>query len=133
MSTSKSCDTHFKIPKLEASGRNWTMRKTRLKTSLKGRNLLGYLHGSKARPIDPAEGKPPAWIATTIAEMAEVTDYETDLAEWEQKDALVQDQIAATIPESLYIRLISKSASYKHYETLKYQFQECSLVVAVKL
>ncbi|KAI6138061.1 hypothetical protein BKA82DRAFT_50442, partial [Pisolithus tinctorius] len=89
--------------------KNWPLWKSRLETLLRGRNLLGYLHGTKAMPIDPRVGNSPAWIPMTIAEMAEMADYDADLEEQMQKDALIQEHVTASIPDSLYMCLISKS------------------------
>ncbi|KAF8834121.1 hypothetical protein BDN67DRAFT_862871, partial [Paxillus ammoniavirescens] len=121
------------IPKLDASGKNWSVWKHRLEVSLQSKKLLGYLHGTKGKPTDPRLGKSPAWIPTTIQEMAEVTDYNDDLEDWIQKDATVWDRIVATLPDSLFTRLFSKSTAYEYYETLKSQFQDRSLVVSVEL
>ncbi|KIK76840.1 hypothetical protein PAXRUDRAFT_168597 [Paxillus rubicundulus Ve08.2h10] len=105
MSTRKSCDAHYKIPKLDASGKNWSSWKARLEVTLTGRKLLSYLHGMKPMPIDPTVGKLPAWVPTTPAEIAEVADYKKNLKGWTEKNALVQEQITTAIPDSLFICL----------------------------
>ncbi|KAF8836633.1 hypothetical protein BDN67DRAFT_863544, partial [Paxillus ammoniavirescens] len=59
--------------------------------------------------------------------------YDNDLEDWIQKDATVWDRIAATLPNSLFTCLFSKSTAYEYYETLKSQFQDRSLIVNVEL
>jgi len=133
MSTNKLGDEFLKVPKLDASGKDWPSWKARLELSLVARGLSGYLNGMKPMPSDPAIGKSPAWIPTTPAEQKEVEDYEKDLAEWIEKDAVVRQQIAVTIPNSLFIHLISKSTAKEYYDVLKGQFEQRSLVVSVEL
>lgn len=82
-------DEFLKVPKLEASGKNWPLWKKRLELSLAARGLSGYLDGKATQPVDPAVGKSAGWKPTTADEKKEVAQYEMDLATWIEKDAIV--------------------------------------------
>lgn len=114
----------------EKNGPTW---KARLELAVEARGLEGYLHGKKLKPKDPREGKSPGWTPTTAAEIKEVDDYETASEKWHEKNALVKQQIAVTIPNSLFLQIKSKPTAHKYYEALKTHFEDRLLVISVEL
>ena len=56
------------------------------------------------KPIDPATGQSPGWVATTPDKVKKVTEYVKNLAVWVEKDTKVQHIIANTLPNTLFIR-----------------------------
>ena len=47
----------IKLPKLDASGKEWTTWKVQLQLAASSQGLAGYLNRSKVKPMDPAAGK----------------------------------------------------------------------------
>jgi hypothetical protein len=115
-------DEFLRVPKLDASGKDWPLWKGRLKLSLSARGLMGHLTGTALKPKNPADGKSAGW-SPTADEIKEIQTYEKENAEWLEKDAVVKQQIVVVIPDSLFIRLLSKTMAKEYYDTLKALFK----------
>ncbi|KIK35579.1 hypothetical protein CY34DRAFT_95855 [Suillus luteus UH-Slu-Lm8-n1] len=124
----KHRDEFWKVPKLDASGKDWPLWKGRLKLLLLARGLSGHLTGL-GMPIDPAAG----WSPTTPTELAEVQAYEVSIKKWIENDVIVRQQIAVLVPDTLFIQLLSLSSMKDFFDTLKNQFENRSLAVTVEL
>ena len=83
-------------------------------------------------PIDPVQGQSPAWIPTTTEEKEAVREYEASRQKWVEEDALIKQQISVTLPDSLFIDIMSKDTSYECFEVLQNKFENRSFVVAVE-
>ncbi|OJA18198.1 hypothetical protein AZE42_07258 [Rhizopogon vesiculosus] len=94
---------------------------------------MGHLTRTASKPKNLADGKTAGWSPTTADELKEVQTYGKENAEWFKKDAVVKQQIAVIIPDSLLIRLPSKTTAKEYYDTLKALFKKRSLVVSVEL
>jgi len=129
---SKVGDRVLEVPKLDASGKPWPLWKKRLEVSLTARGLIGYLYGTKKAPVNPADGKAVAWIPVKPEELQAVEDYEIALGKWVEEDAIVQQQIAVTIPDSIFIDLMSKQTAHEYFEVLCKKFGNRSLVIGVE-
>ena len=79
----------IKLPKLDASGKEWTTWKVQLQLAASSQGLAGYLNRSKVKPTDPAAGKLDGWMVTTTTEVKLIEDYTKDLATWTKKDMKV--------------------------------------------
>ena len=80
ISEDRSHDSQHKLPKLDMFSKEWTTWKVQLQLAASSQGLAEYLDGSKAKPMDPAAGKPDRWTVTTTAEVKLVEDYTKDLA-----------------------------------------------------
>ena len=58
--------------------------------------------------MEPAVTQPPANRALTEEEKEKITMYKDDLKEWFQKKAIVSQQVASTILDSLYLKIRRK-------------------------
>jgi hypothetical protein len=125
-------DEFWRIPKLDASGKDWPLWKGRLELSLLARGLLGHLTDA-GKPIDPAEGKSAGWSPTTAAEIAATATYEADIIKWNNNNIIVRQQIAVLIPDSLFIQVLSLTTAKEYFNVLKGQFGTRSLAVTVEL
>jgi hypothetical protein len=67
----KHGDEFWKVPKLDASEKDWPLWKGRLELSLLAHGLLGHLIET-GKPINPADGKSPGWLPTTATDIAAV-------------------------------------------------------------
>ena len=129
---SRAGDRVLEVPKRDASGRQWPIWRRQLKVSLAARGLIGYLHGTKLMLIDPVQGQSPAWIPTTTEEKEAVREYKASRQKWVKEDALVKQQISVTLPDSLFIDIMSKDTSHECFEVLQNKFKNWSFVVAVE-
>ena len=125
-------DEFWRVPKLDASGKDWPLWKGRLELSLQARGLLGHLTET-GKPVNPAEGKPTGWSPTTATELAEMQTYEEEIKKWNDNDIIVRQQIAVLIPDSLFIQLLSLTMAREYFDVLKGQFGTRSLAVTVEL
>jgi len=122
----KHGDEFWKVPKLDASGKDWPLWKGRLELSLLARGLLGHLTNN-GKPVNPADANIPGWSPTTPAELAEMQAYEAAIKKWTEDDVVVRQQIAILLPDSLFIQLLSLSSAKEFFDTLKGQFEKRSL------
>ena len=123
----------IKLPKLDASGKEWTTWKVRLQVVIANQGLSGYLDGTMTKPIDPATGQSPGWMATTPDKVKEVTEYVKNLAVWVEKDTKVCHIITNTLPNSLFIRIANKKSTHEYFNTLSTLFEQRSVMVGAEL
>jgi len=152
MSMVKLSDDLMKVPKLDVGGKNWTIYRDRFSWSINARSLLHHIDGSSTEPLNPV-------VCTMIVqkkgggtadltkpdenEMVEAAlskdeeklekDWKMDLKVWQQGEAIVKQQIAATIPDSLFVKIKSKSTALEIWQTLMAQFQDKSRMVSMDL
>lgn len=63
----------------------------------------------------------------------EIGNHEVVLEKWHEKNALIEQQSAVTISNSLFLQIESKSTIYKYYKALKIHFEDHSIIIFVKL
>ena len=119
------------IPKLPADGKGFVVWKDRLKLSIRARGLYGHLDGTVTRPSDPPTR--PEGSTLTEEEVSSNMQYERDLNKYLQEQAVVFQQIASTIPDSLYLKIKGKTSVKEAWETLKADFKKRSRMVTVDL
>ena len=108
------------------------MYKDRLTLSVMARGLSGHLDGTTTRPSDPAV-RDVQFDTLTKDEQAAVTKFGTDLGEWMQKEAIVTQQIASTIPDSLYLKIKGKKSVKEAWDLLKDDFEKRSRMFTIDL
>ncbi|KAF8815818.1 hypothetical protein BYT27DRAFT_7063970, partial [Phlegmacium glaucopus] len=111
MSTStKLGDDLLRILKLNISGSNWVIYKDRFSWSIDARGLLDHLEELGGEPICPVadpEGK------LTDEKKVSVKEWKREVKEWKQGEAVVKQQIASSIPDSLFMKVRSKQTAYE--------------------
>src|SRR6266545_119648 len=143
---SKLGDDLMRVPKLEVSGTNWVVYKDRFLWSIDARGLLEHVDGSEKEPVCPvkprmvpkkdADGNDTCEmiLATPTADEERLTrDWKADLKDWKQGEAVVKQQIAATIPDSLFMKIRDKGMALEIWVALQNDFQNKSRMVAVDL
>ncbi|KAH7917351.1 hypothetical protein BV22DRAFT_1026512, partial [Leucogyrophana mollusca] len=130
--TTKLGDDFLRVPKLVADGSNWVIYKDRLQWSANARGLLGHVNGKKPKPVNPAEGKDASWTPTAD-EKKLIDSFPKDLEEWETRDAVVKQQIAGTLPDSLFIRIRALNTASEIWTLLSNEFENRSRIVTVEL
>ncbi|KAG2750880.1 hypothetical protein P692DRAFT_201710324, partial [Suillus brevipes Sb2] len=123
------------IPKLVADGENWMTYKDRLSWSMDACGFLSHLEGTERKPVDPStlSGRGASWSPTTPDEVRELTEYKTTMKEWRMGEAITKQQIAGTIPNSLFIQVKNLATAGEIFAYLSNLFEKRSQVVSVEL
>ena len=90
------------VPRLPADGKGFVVWKERLELLIQACGLYGYLDRTTTRPDNPPsspEGSP----VLTAEQVSTVKRYTRDISQYLQEQAIVFQQIASTIPNSLYL------------------------------
>jgi hypothetical protein len=145
-SLGKLSDDLMKVPRLEAGGVNWVVYKDRFLWLVDARGLLEHVDGSEREPICPVkrkmvprkddEGKDTQDLvqaAYTQEEERGIKEWKAELKEWKRGEAIVKQQIAATIPDSLFMKIRNKGTALEIWDALRGDFQNKSHMVAVDL
>ena len=151
MSTSmKLGDDLMKVPKLEVTGSNWVIYKDRFSWAIDARGLLEHIDGSAWEPIKPSivmkktaegleegaetgTGDSGAVEELTEADKKRLEEWTEKLRVWKLGEAVVKQQIAATIPDSLFMKIRGKGTAHEIWEALTKDFQNKSRMVSVDL
>ena len=131
--TSKLGDDFLCVPKLASDGKNWVVYKDRLTLSVQAHGLGGHLDGTTTKPKQPAVTQAPASRELTEEEKEKINTYKDDLKEWLQKEANVLQQVASTIPDSLYLKIRGKPTVKEAWDLLKSDFEKRSRMFMVDL
>lgn len=134
-SSTKLGDNFLRVPKLVADGENWMTYKDRLSWSVDARGFLGHLKGTERKPVDPStlSGRGASWSPTTPDEVKELTEYKAAMKEWRMGEAITKQQIAGTIPDSLFIQVKNLATAGEIFTYLSNLFEKRSRVVSVEL
>ena len=145
----------LRIPKLDVAGTNWVIYKDRLLWSVDARGLLHHLDGTSTEPQDPidrtvampvlaedpetaahpgpsAEGSEKA-IPPSVEDSAKHEEWKKSLKVWRQEEAIVKQQIAGTIPDSLFMKIRGSGSARDIWDALSKDFQNKSRMVSVDL
>jgi len=136
MSTlTKLGDDFLCVPKLAADGENWVTYKVRLQWSIDARGLLSHLDGTEKKPVDPSmlTGRGASWVPSMPDEMKEIVVYNSANKEWRMGEAVVKQQIASTIPDTLFIQIKGLATAKEIFMYLANMFEQRSRIVSVEL
>ena len=129
MSIAKLGDDLMKVPKLDVTGTNWVIYKDQFLWSINARGLLKHVDGSGVEPKSPvvckmvtqkkgdSVGDPAVDEMETVEAPLSKGDEKKEeewlkkLKVWKQGEAVVKQQIAATIPNSLFMKIRGKSSA----------------------
>jgi transposase InsO family protein len=148
-STSKLGDEFLRIPKLDVSGSNWVLYKERFFWALDARAILDHVDGTGTEPVDPVPKASRDAIILSVAEKAsdptkavkelsaaekeKEKEWKKELKEWKQNEAVAKQQIASSIPDSLFMKIRTKGSAYEIWKELENHFQNRSRMVSVDL
>jgi hypothetical protein len=130
----------MKVPKLDVGGMNWVVYKDRFLWSINARGLLEHVDGSEGEPVCPVkprmvpkqdyegrETRDMVQAAYTQEEERLIKEWKVEQKDWRQGEAIVKQQIAAMIPNSLFMKIRDKGTA------LQNDFQKKSRMIAVDL
>lgn len=137
MSTTSSIklgDDFLRIPKLDVSGSNWVIFKARFQWALDARGLLDHVDGTATEPVDPI----PASVRDSAKELTAdqktlVTNWEDKLQTWRKGEAIVKQQIAGTIPDSLFMKICKLPTAFDVWAALASDHEQRSRMYSVDL
>jgi hypothetical protein len=127
MTTStKLGDEFLRIPKLDVSGSNWVLYKERFFWALDARGILDHVDGTGAEPTDPVseESRKAKELPDKDKELEK--EWKKDLKEWKQGKAVAKQQIASSIPDSLFMKIRTKGTAKEIWNELENHFQNRS-------
>ena len=102
--STKLGDKFLRIPKLDVSGTNWVIFKDRFTWVLDARGILDNIDGTGKEPTDPITKEEREKALSEEKEKLEA-DWKKDVKEWKQGKAIVKQQIASSILNSLFIKI----------------------------
>jgi hypothetical protein len=130
MSFDKSGNDFLRVPKLPADGKGFVVWKERLELSVRARGLFGHLDGTATKPAEPLVG---VEVEGSSLTPEEVSGRATDMNRYLQEQAIVFQQIASTIPDSLYLKIKGKPTVKEAWDALKADFEKRSRMITIEL
>ena len=129
--TTKLGDEFLRIPKLDILGSNWVLYKEWFCWALDARAILNHVDGTDIEPADPVPNA--SWQADKLSESEKELDKEwkKELKEWKQNEAIAKQQIASSIPDSLFMKIQTKGTVYEIWKELENHFQNRLRMVSV--
>jgi hypothetical protein len=132
--TTKLGDEFLRIPKLDVAGTNWVIYKERFAWALDARGIIDHIDGTSSEPVDPIPEEVRKGTKELSAEQVKLEgEWKKDLKEWKQGEAIAKQQIASTIPDSLFPKIRSNGSAFKIWKALEDHFQKRSQMVAIDL
>ena len=140
--STKLGDEFLRIPKLEVSGTNWVIFKDRFTWALDARGILDHINGSSKEPghsmvPEPADvTKPLTEEEAKKAEEEHVkldVEWKKEIKEWKQGKAILKQQIASSILDSLFIKVRAKGTAYEIWTEPEKHFEKRSHMVSIDL
>ena len=104
----------------------------RLELSIKARGLFSHLDRTTVRSDDPLM-RPVGSKTLTVEEVSLLDKYTKDLNQYLLEQAVFLQQIALTIPDSLYLKIKGKLTAKKAWELLKGDFEKRSMMITIEL
>ena len=137
MSASTKLGNKFmRIPKLDMSSTNWVIFKDCFIWVLDARGILDHIDGTAMEPakltFKPlAEGE--VTTEQTAVQKKLEDEWKKEIKEWRQGKAIVKQQIASSIPDSLFMKIWAKGTAYDIWTELGKHFEKRSRMVSVNL
>ena len=128
---SKQLNNFFRVPRLPNDGKGFVIWKERVKLSIRARGLFGHLDGSAMKLEDP----PMRAVGATLTEdkVTAIGKHAKDLNTYLQEQVIVFQQIASTIPDSLYLKIKGKPTVQEAWNVMKADFEKRSQMITVEL
>jgi gag-polypeptide of LTR copia-type len=127
-------DEFLHVPRLDVAEINWVVYKDRFLWFIDARELLDYLEGSEEQPADTIDATIMSGLTVLSKAQALVnSEWRKAVKEWRQGEAVVKQQIAGIIPDSLFMKVRGKGTAQEIWNGLGDNFQKKSQMVSVDL
>ena len=148
---SKLGNDFLRVLRLPADSKGFIVWKERLELSVCAHRLYGHLDGTVTKPDKPDEKliESPVTVAVgpevglegqgstskelTTEQVSLIEKYTKDLNQYLQKQDIVFQQIASTIPDSLYLKIKGKPTMKEAWDALKADFELRSRMITIEL
>ena len=127
----KLTNDYLHVPRLPANGKGFVIWKEHLELLIKAQGLYGHLDGTAVKPNDPPTRSETS--ALTQEEVSMNLKYAKEYATYSQEEAIVFQQIASTIPDSLYLKIKGKPTVKEAWDALKADFEKRSQMITIEL
>ena len=126
----------LRVPRLPADGKGFIVWKEKLELLIWARGLYGHLDGTVTKPEQPlmlADSGSKESTALTKEQVSAIENYPKEMSQYLQEQAIVFQQIASTIPDSLYLKIKGKPTVKEAWDTLKPDFKKQSRMITIEL
>ena len=130
--STKLGDKFLCIPKLNVSGNNWVIFKDCFIWALDARGILDHIDGISKELADLIMKEERAGSLTEEQKKLDI-EWKRDFKEWKQSKAVAKQQIASSIPDSLFMKVWTKGTVYKIWNELGKHFKKRSRMVSIDL
>ena len=120
------------VPRLPADGKGFVVWKEQLELSIQAWGLYGHLDSMVTRPDAPSP-IPDGSTASTEEKVSKIEKYTKDMNQYSQEQAIVFQQIALTIPDSLYLKIKGRTTVKEAWDVLKADFEKRSRMITIEL
>ena len=110
-----------RVPRLPNDGKGFIIWKEHVELSIRAQGLYGHLNDTTTRPSDPPTR--PEGSTLTAEEVSQIEKHTRDLNQYLQEQAIIFQQIASTIPDSLYLKIKGKPTVKESWDILKADFE----------
>ena len=121
------------VPGLPADGKGFVVWKERLELLIQVCGLYSHLDGSTARPDDPPPLRSTGSTVLTEKQASVIERYAKNINQYLQEQAIVFQQIASTIPNSLYLKIKGKLTVKEAWDALKANFKRRLHMIMIEL
>ncbi|KAF8149572.1 hypothetical protein B0H34DRAFT_633984, partial [Crassisporium funariophilum] len=126
-------DGLMRIPKLDVSGTNWVIYKDRFQWATDARNLLNHIDGTEFELKDPIPTADRAAGLLTSTQVQEDVKWQKEMKTWKKGEAIVKQQIAMSISDSLFMKIHNRGSAFDIWRALASEFQQKSRMFSVDL
>ena len=130
MSLDKIGNTFLWVPRLLADGKGFVVWKEHLELSIKAQGSFSHLDDMTTKPVEPTTT---GATALTPEQVSARERYPKELSQYLQEQVIVFQQIASTIPDSLYLKIKEKATIKEAWDTLKTDFKQQLQMITIKL
>ena len=143
---SKFGNDFLRVPRLPADGKGFVVWKEQLELSIRAHGLYGHLDGTVVKPdkpdakpdtspVGPERAGPPTEgpKQLTAEQVGLIEKYTKELNQYLQEQAIVFQQIASTIPDSLYLKIKGKPTVKEAWDALKADFERQLRMITIEL
>ena len=110
------------VPRLPADGKGFVVWKERLELSVRAQGLYSHLDGTITRPDTPPL-QPVRSGPLTKEQVSTSERYTREINQYLQEQAIVFQQIASMIPDSLYLKIKGRPTVKEAWDALKANFE----------
>ena len=121
MSTSLS-DFHNAVEKLDSSGANWVMFKSRFMIAIDQKDVEGHFDGSESKPV----------LAENASEDQKRT-FEAESKAWKKKEKLALYLLSQKLLDSTFAKYMHKESVAKMWSALVSEFSQKSMLMEANL